>query len=87
MRNINEIINEWFETIEGGAEEFLNFAEGLSISGFCTEDGIKVIYIANGLYYIAKGEAIRETDGEKARAIIKELESYGIEFEEVTHDT
>lgn len=31
----------------------------------------------------AGGEAIRETDGEKAKAIIKELEAYGVEFREV----
>lgn len=81
MRNIKEVVNEWFETIEGGTgEEFLDFAEGLNISGFCIEDGARVIYLANGLYNIADGVAIRETDGEKARAIIEELEAYGVEF-------
>ena len=81
MKNIKLIVKEWADTIESeDGEEFLNFAEGLNISGFCIEDGIKTIWLANGLYNIAKGEAIRETDGEKARAIIEELEAYGIEF-------
>ena len=81
MRNTKEVINEWYETIEGGSgEEFLDFAEGLNISGFCIEDGTRVIYLADGLHYIADGAAIRETDGEKARAIIEELEAYGVEF-------
>ena len=81
MRNMKEVINEWYETIEGGTgEEFLDFAEGLNISGFCIEDGARVLYLADGLHYIADGAAIRETDGEKARAIIEELEAYGVEF-------
>ena len=79
MRNITDIINEWFETIE--TEEFLDYAEGLNINEFTTENGVKVIWIENGLYYIAHGYAIRETDGAKAKAIIHELERYGIEFE------
>lgn len=31
-------------------------------------------------HFIADGAAIRETDSEKARAIIEELEAYGVEF-------
>ena len=79
MKAINEIINEWFNTID--TEEFLDYAEGLNINEFTIENGIKTIWIENGLYYIAHGYAIRETDGEKAKAIINELETYGIEFE------
>lgn len=83
MKNIKLIIKEWADTIESeDGEEFLNFAQGLNITEFAIENGIKVIWIANGLYNIAKGEAIRETDGEEARAIISELEEYGVEFTE-----
>jgi hypothetical protein len=84
MRNITDIINEWYETIyDSDAESFLDFAQGLNINEFTTENGIKTIWLENGMYYIAHGYAIRETDGEKAREIIAELEEYGIEFEGV----
>ena len=79
MRNINDIINEWYNTID--TEEFLDYAEGLNINEFTIENGIKTIWLENGLYYIAHGEAIRETDSPEAKAIINELEAYGIEFE------
>ena len=90
MRDIHEIINEWFETLEASGDartmagdEFLDYAEGLNINELVIENGIKTIWLENGLYYIAHGEAIRETDGEKAKAIIEELEACGFEFREV----
>ena len=79
MKAITEIIIEWYNTID--TEEFLNYAEGLNINEFTIENGIKTIWLENGLYYIAHGEAIRETDSHEAKAIITELEAYGIEFE------
>lgn len=81
MKNINDIINEWYDTIyDSDAESFLDFAQGLNINEFITENGVKTIWLENGMTYTAHGQAIRETDGEKAQAIIKELEDYGIEF-------
>jgi len=81
MRNINDIITEWHETIfDSDTNAFLDFAEGLNINEFTTENGIKTIWLEDGMTYTAHGYAIRETDGEKARAIITELEEYGIEF-------
>lgn len=83
MRNINDIINEWYETIyDFDTDAFLDFAEGLNINEFTTENGIKTIWLEDGMTYTAHGVAIRETDGDKARAIIAELEGYGVEFEE-----
>mgnify|MGYP003590693237 CR=1 FL=1 len=38
------------------------------------------IWLENGMYYIAHGEAIRETDNAKAKAIIDTLAEYGIDF-------
>lgn len=84
MRNITDIINEWHETIyDFDNDAFLDFAEGLNINEFTIENGIKTIWLEDGMAYTAHGYAIRETDGEKARAIITELEEYGIEFKGV----
>lgn len=85
MKNINDIINEWYETIfDSDTDAFLDFAQGLNINEFTIENGVKTIWLENGMTYTAHGYAIRETDGEKAREIIAELEEYGIEFEGVT---
>ena len=78
MRNINCIVDEWYETLY--SDVFLDFAEGLNINEFVIEDGIRTIWLEDGMYYIAHGACIRETDSNKARAIINELEEYGIEF-------
>lgn len=78
MRPVLEIINEWYNLI--GTDEFLDFAEGLNINEFVIEDGVRTIWLENGMYYIAHGEAIRETDNAKAKAIIDTLAEYGIDF-------
>lgn len=85
MKNITDIINEWYETIyDSDTDAFLDFAQGLNINEFTIENGIKTIWLEDGMTYTAHGQAIRETDGEKAKAIINELMEYGIEFEGVT---
>lgn len=82
MININCIIDEWYETIYSkDGEAFLDFAEGLNINEFVIEDGVRTIWLENGMYYISHDACIKETDGDKARAIINELEEYGIEFD------
>ena len=78
MRNINCIVDEWYETLY--SEAFLDFAEGLNINEFVIEDGIRTIWLEDGMHYIAHGACIRETDSNKARAIINELVEYGFEF-------
>lgn len=78
MKPVLEIINEWYNLI--GTDEFLDFAEGLNINEFVIEDGVRTIWLENGMYYIAHGACIKETDGHKAERIIKTLEEYGIEF-------
>ena len=82
MRDKTEIIDEWYETIysEDG-EAFLDFAQGLNINEFVIEDGVRTVWIEDGMYYFAHGACIRETDGDRAKAIIDELEECGIKFE------
>ena len=79
-QRVKEVIREW-ATVED-IEEFLDFAEGMDISGFCIENGEKVIYIANGLYNIADGYRIGENDGKAEKYIIDTLEDCGIDFME-----
>lgn len=79
MLDTRYIIDEWYKTIDED-DEFLDFAEGLNINEFVIENGVRTIWLENGMYYIAHGYCIRETDGDKAKAIIDELEAYGIEF-------
>lgn len=81
MKSIKQIVNEWYETIDN-IDEFLDFAEGLNINEFVVENGIRTIWLEDGMYYIAHGECIRETDGEKAREIINTLRECGIEFKD-----
>lgn len=83
MRNINCIVDEWYETIySADCEAFLDFAEGLNINEFTIEDGVRTIWLEDGMYYIAHGACIKETDSKKAKAIIDELEEFGFDFEE-----
>ena len=79
MKPIQQIIEDWYAIIDE-PEEFLDFAEGLNINEFVIEDGVKTIWLENGMYYIAHGESISEADGVKAQRIIKALEECGIEF-------
>jgi hypothetical protein len=81
MKSVKQIVNEWYETIDN-IDEFLDFAEGLNINEFVVEDGVRTIWLEDGMYYIAHGECIRETDGEKAREIINTLRECGIEFKD-----
>lgn len=82
MRDLSEIIKEWsILAEEGEIEEFLDFAEGMNISGFTIENGVRTIWIADGMHYIADGYAIRETDSEDAKYIIDTLADCGVEFE------
>lgn len=81
MKSIKQIVNEWYETIDN-IDEFLDFAEGLNINEFVVENGVRTIWLEDGMYYIAHGECIRETDGEKAREIINTLRECGIEFKD-----
>ena len=82
MRSINCIIDEWYETIySADGDAFLDFAQGLNINEFVIEDGVRTIWLEDGMHYIPHGACIKEIDSDKARAIINELEEYGIEFE------
>lgn len=81
MRKLSQnIINKWADTLEEGGKAFLDFAEGLHISECCTQGGERVVYIEDGIYYLGRGFRMGENDGEKQRAIIEELEGYGLEF-------
>lgn len=79
MKDKEQIIEEWFDTIYD-TERFLNFAEFLNINEFTVEKGEKVIWLEDGMHYIAHGERIGEYDGEKAKAIIETLQDCGVEF-------
>lgn len=76
--HIKEVIKEWARS-----DDLLEFATGMDISGFTTENGERVIYLANGLYNIADGYRLGEYDGDDEREIIDFLEGCGIEFEGV----
>lgn len=82
MRDLNEVVKEWsILAEEGEIEEFLDFAEDMNISGFTIENGVRTIWIADGMSYIAKGYAIRETDSEDAKCVIDTLQECGLDFE------
>ena len=75
---IRQIIDEWWDLQD--SDEFLDYGQGLNINEFVIEDGVRIIWLEDGMHYIAHGEAIRETDGYKALGIIQTLEDYGIHF-------
>ena len=82
QRPMEEIIKEWARLAEeGDIDEFLDFAEGMNINEFTVENGVRTIWIEDGMYYIAHGFAIRETDSREAKAIIDCLQECGIDFE------
>lgn len=83
MRPLEDIVKEWAVLADEDIEEFLDFAQGLNINEFVTENGVRTIWIENGMYYIAHGDAIRETDSKDAKWIIDRLQECGIEFREV----
>ena len=77
---MKEAIEEWAKIED--TEEFLDYGQGLDISGFCTENGERVVYFANGLYYTPYGCRMGENDGEAQKHIIDTLEECGIDFAE-----
>lgn len=77
-QRMKEVIAEWATITD--CEEFFDFAEGVDISGFTTENGERVIYIANGLYNIADGYRIGEHDGKEEKYIISMFVDCGFEF-------
>ena len=84
MRDVREIVTEWRDAIyDEDPEAFLDFAEGLNINEFVIENGVRTIWLEDGMYYIAHGACIRETDSPEAKEIIDALEDYGIDFDEV----
>ena len=81
MRKLSRaVIKEWAATIDQDGDAFLDFAEGLHISEFCTQDGERVVYVEDGMYYLGRGFRMGEKDGEEEKAIIQKLEEFGIEF-------
>lgn len=82
MKSKEEIVNEWHATIEEGSEKFLDFGEGLNINEFTKEDGERVVWLEDGVHYIAHGERIGEFDGDKEKEIIETLAECGVDFEE-----
>lgn len=81
-QRIKECVREWARIED--FDEFLDFAQGMDISGFTTENGERVIYLANGMYNTADGARIGENDGTDEKYIIEQLAQAGIDFEEVT---
>ena len=77
-RRMTVCIEEWYELTE--TEEFLDYIDGLDVSGFAIENGERVVYFANGLYNIADAYRMGENDGEKEKKIIETLLDCGIDF-------
>lgn len=77
-----EIVNNWYETLTESSEAFLDFAEGLNINEFTTEDGERVVWLEDGNYYIAHAMRIGENDGDKEKEIIETLAGCGVDFNE-----
>lgn len=86
MKSKEEIVNEWHATIEEGSDKFLDFGEGLNINEFAEEDGERVVWLEDGVHYIAHGERIGEFDGEKEKEIIETLAECGVDFEESSRE-
>lgn len=74
------IITKWHNTISQDIDAFLDFAENIHINECCTQAGERVVYIEDGIYYLARGYRMGENDGEKEKAIIQALEDCGVEF-------
>ena len=84
MRDTKEIVKEWRDAIyDEDPEAFLDFAQGLNINEFTVEDGVRTVWLEDGMYYIAHGACIKETDSPEAKEVIDALEEYGFDFEEV----
>ena len=72
-----ELIHKWLE-----ADDILEFAEGMNINEFVTEDCVRKIYFEDGIHYIPHGSVMTENDGVEARYIINHLQECGIDFPE-----
>ena len=81
-RRMTICIEEWAELTE--TDEFLDYAEGLDLSGMAIENGERVVYFANGLYNLADAYRMGENDGENEKKIIETLAECGFDFEENT---
>lgn len=77
-----EIVNNWYKALLADSEAFLDFAEGLNINEFTTEDGERVVWLEDGNYYIAHAMRIGENDGDKEKEIIETLAGCGVDFNE-----
>lgn len=77
-----EIVNNWYKALLADSEAFLDFAEGLNINEFTTENGERVVWLEDGNYYIAHAMRIGENDGDKEKEIIETLAGCGVDFNE-----
>lgn len=83
MKDIKQVVEEWWDSMygeNGDIEKFMDFAEGLNINDFVVENGEKIVWLEDGINYIAHGERIGEFDGKKEKEIIKTLEEVGVDF-------
>lgn len=77
------IVNNWYKILENGGsggEEFLDFAERVNINSFRKENGVRKVLFEDGVYTYSVDREMCETDGEKEKAIIEELEACGVDF-------
>lgn len=77
-----EIINRWYETIEAGPDEFLDFMAGMNVNECRIEDQERCIYFEDGIHYIAHGSRMGENDSKEAKEIIDFYQDLGGEFKE-----
>lgn len=75
------LVNRWYNTIEIDSEAFLDFAEHIDINSMRKVGGVREVLFENGNTY-SVDRVMRETDGDKEKAIIDMLEECGVEFEE-----
>lgn len=83
MKKIEQdFVERWYSVLEDGVgEEFLDFAEHSNINSFKVVDGVKCVLFENGNNY-SVDTIMKETDGDKEKAIIEELVAYGVDFYE-----
>ena len=83
MKKIEQdFVERWYSVLESGnSEEFLDFAEYSNINSFKVMDGVKCVLFENGNNYTVD-TIMKETDGDKEKAIIDELVACGVDFYE-----
>ena len=85
MKKIEQdFVERWYSVLEdggSGGEEFLDFAEHSNINSFKVVDGVKCVLFENGNTY-SVDTIMKETDGDKEKAIIDELVACGVDFYE-----